>query len=166
MSGLHDASVIVAVAATVFALAWAAVSDVTRYEIPNRICLLIGGAYLVAAAGTPLGPWLGGLATGFAVFAFGLLLFSRGWLGGGDVKLAAAIALWAGPARLSEFALVTALAGLPLAAVLISPLGRRLPRPPQAVATDFRQPMPFGAPLAVGGAWVALLHLAQFRPGV
>jgi hypothetical protein len=40
-----------------------------------------------------------------------------------------------------------------------------MPKPPSAVADDFRQPMPFGAPLAVAGAWVALLHLAPFAIG-
>jgi prepilin peptidase CpaA len=36
------------------------------------------------------------------VFVFGL--FARGWIGGGDAKLAAAIALWLGFDHLSDYA--------------------------------------------------------------
>jgi prepilin peptidase CpaA len=55
--------------------------------------------------------------------------------------------------------LATALAGLALAAVMLSPLRRRMPPPPDGVAQDFRRPMPFGAPLAAGGLWVVISHL-------
>ena len=85
----------------------------------------------------------------------------RGLVGGGDVKLAAAIALWAGPAFLSEFAFVTALAGVALAAVMLSPLRRLMPRRAgDEAAGGLKQPMPFGAPLAAGGAWVLALQLS------
>lgn len=160
MMMLQQAPLIAGVAVALSGLAWSAVSDVARYEIPNRACGLVAAGYLLTAIGSPAGPFFAGLATGLAVFAVLAVLFWRGWLGGGDVKLAAAIALWAGPGRLSDFSLATAVAGLALAAVMLSPLRRRMPHPPEGVATAFRQPMPFGAPLAVGGAWVAILHLA------
>jgi prepilin peptidase CpaA len=156
---LEHAPLIAGVAAAVLGLAWAAASDVARYEIPNRACGLVAVGFGLAAIGAPAGPSLAGLVTGLAVLALGLLAFWRGWLGGGDVKLAAVIALWAGPGRLSDFSLATALAGLALAAVMLSPLRRLLPQPPRSVAQDFRQPMPFGAPLAAGGLWVAIAHL-------
>lgn len=162
---LHDAPALAGVATALLGLGWAAASDVTRYEIPNRACGLVAFGYLVAALGIPSGTWLAGLVTGVVVFAVGAALFWRGWMGGGDVKLAAAIALWAGPGRLSDFSLATALAGLALAAVMLSPLRRRMPSPPAGVATAYRQPMPFGAPLAVGGAWVAALYLTPVLRG-
>jgi prepilin peptidase CpaA len=160
MPMLSDALGIAGVTAAVLGLAWAALSDITRFEIPNRACGLVAAGFALAAGGAPLAWWGPGLATGLVGLALGLGLFSRGWLGGGDVKLAAAIALWAGPGQLSDFALATAVAGLGLAAVMLSPLRRRMPQPPGEVAADFRHPMPFGAPLAVGGAWVAFSHLA------
>ncbi|THD80523.1 MAG: prepilin peptidase [Phenylobacterium sp.] len=165
MTTLQHAPLIVGVAASVLGLFWAAVSDVTRYEIPNRACGLVGAGYILAAFATPMGPWLAGLATGAAVFAACLALFWRGWLGGGDVKLAAVVVLWAGPAHLTDFALAAALTSLALGAVLLSPLRRRMPKPPTDVADDFRHPMPYGAPLAVGGVWVTLLHLAPHAIG-
>jgi prepilin peptidase CpaA len=160
MPMLSDALGIAGVAAAVLGLAWAAVSDITRFEIPNRACGLVAAGFALAAIGAPIAWWGPGLTTGLLGLALGLGLFSRGWLGGGDVKLAAAIALWAGPGRLADFAVVTALAGLGVTAVMLSPLGRRMPHPPGEVAADFRHPMPFGAPLALGGAWVAFCHLA------
>ena len=162
---LHDAPAFAGVATALLGLGWAAASDVTRYEIPNRACGLVAFGYLIAAIGSPPAPWLWGLGTGIAVFALGAALFWRGWMGGGDVKLAAVIALGAGPGRLSDFSLATALAGLALAAVMLSPLRRRMPSPPAGVASAFRQPMPFGAPLALGGAWVAALYLAPVLRG-
>ncbi|MFC3068847.1 A24 family peptidase [Phenylobacterium soli] len=159
MPTLHDAPALAGFATAALGLGWAALSDVTRYEIPNRACGLVAAGFAVAALGAPLAWWGPGLATGLAVFGFGVLLFSRGLLGGGDVKLAAAVALWAGPGRFTDFAAATALTGVALALVMLSPLRRRLPAPPQAVAHDFRQPMPFGAPLAAGGLWAALLQL-------
>jgi prepilin peptidase CpaA len=163
MTALHNAPLVAGVVMTLLGLAWAAVSDVTRYEIPHRACALVGAGYLLAGLGAPLGPWLCGLAVGAAVFAAGLALFAKGWLGGGDVKLLAVVVPWAGLTHLTEFAVVSAAASLLVAAALLSPLKRRLPAPPDGVAADFRRPMPYGAPLAAAGAWVALLHLSSLR---
>jgi prepilin peptidase CpaA len=144
------------------ALAWAAISDLRHYLIPNRVCGAIAIAYLLAFAGLPLGQWLCGLGVGAAVLAAGAVLFWRGLVGGGDVKLAAAIALWAGTAFFSEFLLATAVSGAVLALAMLSPLRRLMPAAPGADgATDaLRQPMPFGVPLAFGGAAVIAQHLA------
>lgn len=159
MIHVQDAALAFALVLSAVALLWAAASDLSRYLIPNRVCALIAAAYAVAFAGLPVADWLAGLATGFAVLALGAILFARGLVGGGDVKLAAAIGLWAGPAFLSDFALVTALAGAALAAVMLSPLRRLMPRRAgDEAAEGFKQPMPFGAPLAAGGAWVLALQ--------
>lgn len=143
-------------------LVWAAASDFFRYLIPNRACILIVGAYLLALPALPLSAWLGGLGVGIAALALGTILFARGWVGGGDVKLAAALSLWAGPALLSGFAFVTSLAGAALAVAMLSPLRRLMPRPAgETLAEGLRQPMPFGVPLAAGGGWVLTQHLAS-----
>jgi prepilin peptidase CpaA len=155
-----DMALGLALSITVTALVWAAVSDFRRFLIPNRVCALAAGGYLVALAGMPLHAWLAGLAAGAAVLAVGTLLFARGLVGGGDVKLAAVAALWAGPTLFSDFALVTGLAGIVLALVMLTPLRKHMPAAPDGDPTQgLRQPMPFGVALAAGGLWVALLHL-------
>ena len=55
-------------------------------------------------------------AAGGACFAFGLLVFARCWLGGGDVKVMAGSACWA---ALAAQVLLIAIAGGVLALVLM-----------------------------------------------
>ena len=55
--------------------------------------------------------WLAALGLAAAVFVVGLGLFARELIGGGDVKLLAALSLWAGPEQFVWFMLVTTLAG-------------------------------------------------------
>ena len=103
-------------------LALAVVTDLEAMRIPNRICLAIAALYPVhvLAAGGPV-DWPGALAVAAAVFAFGLIPFCLGLMGGGDVKLMAAAALWAGPAAALDFVLVTTFLGGVMAMVMVSP---------------------------------------------
>lgn len=121
----------------------AAVSDLLTMTIPNRLSLAMAALFPVAAlvAGfdiTSIG-WhafagAGVLTVCFAMFAFG-------WIGGGDAKLAAAIALWIGPSlALLEWAVVSALFGGALTLALLA--GRQFPLP-MALA---------------GQSWIARLH--------
>jgi prepilin peptidase CpaA len=142
-------------------LAWSAASDLKQFLIPNRACALVAGGYLAAALGTPFAPWLAGLVVGLLTLGVGTALFARGWVGGGDVKLAAVIALWAGPTLFAGFLFATSIAALLLALVLLSPLRRAVTSAGEA-ETGLGQPMPFGAPLAVGGAYVAAMWLQAF----
>ncbi len=75
----------------------AAVWDVWKRIIPN--VLPAGLIVLFICAGllssSPV-DWLSHLASGVLVLFVGAVLFGFGWLGGGDVKLWAAGALWAG----------------------------------------------------------------------
>ena len=151
------------------ALIWAALSDLRYYLIPNRIPLAVAAAYGAIAGFLPLTFVAGGVLTGLAVLAVGTLIFARGWMGGGDVKLLAAVALWAGPTYLPLFAFVTALAGAVLAAVMLSPARRYLPAASVDALTltgagggpggAVRQPMPFGVAISVGGLALAGLYL-------
>jgi len=91
----------------------AAVSDVAFRRIPNRI------AALVALVGLLRQGLAGGGAVGIAlplaamVFLGGVLLWLRGALGGGDVKLLAAAALLVPPASVPAQLLAVALGLLP-----------------------------------------------------
>lgn len=101
-------------------VAWAMLSDVRSYTIPNRVSLALMAAFVAyAALVRPSGlAWDVGIAA--IVFAAGIGLFSAGLFGGGDVKLAGALALWVGSARMMDFLLLTALTGGALAAAKLA----------------------------------------------
>jgi prepilin peptidase CpaA len=138
----------------------AAASDVRARRIPNALtgALAVTG---VAVAGTTGGiPGAGiALATLIVLLLAGTLAFSRGWFGGGDVKLLAAGCCGLAPALAADFLIYTALCGglLSLYALATSQrmvaslITRQLPQ------TGERLPY---AVAAAGGAlslWVALL---------
>ncbi len=107
------------------------------------------------------------------VFAALALLHARGWLGGGDVKLAAGVAAGLAPQAVLLFLVVTGIAGGVLAAAHLVLRGltfrpRRLVKlaGPRRVwrAERWRiarhAPLPYGVAIACGGAWAFL-----FGPG-
>lgn len=73
-------------------------TDVTAYRIPNWIPLVILALFpaFALASGLPPHQVLGHGAAFAAALAGGFALFAWNKLGGGDVKLFAAVALWAG----------------------------------------------------------------------
>ena len=75
---------------------------------PKRGAVLFG-------LGTPGFDW----AEGGDFFAFGLLAFARGWLGGGDVKVMTGCACWATLGTLAAQVVLIAIAGGVLALVLM-----------------------------------------------
>ncbi len=162
-SSIVSAVAILSFAALVFS---AAVSDILRFTIPNRFCLavvLLYPAYVVSAS-QPVS-WLLALGIASGILAAGFVLFSLGACGGGDAKLFAAAALWAGPGLVLPFTVMTTLAGGVMAIFLL--LQHRLARAPalhMALKTDVdpgfkRQLMPYGAAIAVGGLHVAFTLL-------
>ncbi len=170
MITLTGAFVAATLAVTGGALAWAAVSDVRFYLIPNRIPAIIVVAFAATAVMMPSSFVIGGAVTGAAALVVGGLLFAFGLMGGGDAKLMAAVALWAGPSLIARFALVTALAGLALATLLLSPWRRLMPAPSEAALAlargggeVARQPMPFGVAIAIGGLSVLAQYLRLIR---
>jgi len=165
------ASELVALAILVAALLGAALSDIRRYLIPNRYPIIIVLAYLVHATGQPIDQSLMGLATGMVAFVLCALLFAVGIIGGGDAKLLAATALWAGPSMAPTFLMYTVLAGGALALAWLSPFRHLMPAAPQrgeagaasgAPASGLRarlhQPTPYGAAIAAGGLYVIALR--------
>ncbi|WP_126173712.1 A24 family peptidase [Altericroceibacterium xinjiangense] len=148
------------------ALGWAAISDAKRFVIPNRVSLLIFAGYLCTVPRFEPELWLTGLAAGMLILAVGVFLFAFRMAGGGDVKLAAAIGLWAGAGHFGPFVMVASAASLLLAiAMLTTPLPRLFGRRISAIGMHsaaqpaLRAPMPFALPLAAGGFWVLRLHL-------
>jgi len=130
----------------------AALTDLRRREIPNWVSAALCLSRLLVAFGS--GGWTAfGLsaATAAAILAAGLVAFRFGWFGGGDVKLAAATAIWVGPAGIADFLATTALFGGVLSALF---LARALvtPRPAGAPRVARGIEVPYGVAIALGGA--------------
>jgi prepilin peptidase CpaA len=123
-------------------MAFAASSDLFTMTIANRVSLVLVGGFFVLAALTGMSPaaigWHIGAGAAVLVVSFGL--FSCGWVGGGDAKLAAATALWLGFAHLLDYLLYASIFGGALTLVLIQ--FRMLPLPR----------------LLAGREWVERLH--------
>ena len=121
-----DALHVACTAAAILILAAAALHDLAARTVPNRLptILALAGLGLAALRGDlPLS-----LAALFGVFAFACLLWLRGLMGGGDVKLLAATSLLVTPDRVGLLLAAVAVAG----GVLCLPYlpGRRLFRTP------------------------------------
>jgi prepilin peptidase CpaA len=93
--------------------AFAAVSDMLTMTIPNRVSIALIAAFVLFAFwfGMPLAEIGWHFAAGFAVLVACFFMFSAGWMGGGDAKLAAATAVWFGFGNLLDYVTVTALFG-------------------------------------------------------
>jgi prepilin peptidase CpaA len=93
-------------------LGLAAVQDVRERRIPNRLTGGLAALYPVYVLVSPAPVlWPAALGLALVVFVIGLGLFARELIGGGDVKLIAALSLWAGPDQFVWFLLVTTLTG-------------------------------------------------------
>ena len=147
---LSDWIQILSAALTAVLLIIAAVSDIVRYRIPNKIVYAIVAAFAVGAIfnfAWPAIVWP--VLAGIAMFLLGAGLFALGLFGGGDVKLIAAMALWTGFADLPRFLLVMGAAGGLLGLVLLL---KRLRQQP-AMATSAPAPaQPSAAEAAVSEA--------------
>jgi len=102
-------------------MAFAASSDLLTMTISNRISLILIGGFFVLAFFVGMSTtdvlWHLGAAGIVLVVAFGF--FSRGWIGGGDAKLAAATALWFGFDHLMPYLVYASLLGGALTLLLL-----------------------------------------------
>jgi len=153
--------------AAALTFAYAAVSDVRDYRIPNSCNGVLAVLYAVHVWQAPGEIIVGAaLIVTFAVFTVCMVFYSMKRLGGGDVKLIAVAALWAGPAYISDFIVVTALAGGVLSLVYIThffvapALGFDQGSTRGSHESPLTTKLPYGVAIAAGGL-VTLLHLAQ-----
>jgi prepilin peptidase CpaA len=155
-----------AVLAFAIVMAVAAVEDFRRLVIPNLLPIILCALWPVYFAAAP--SWFGALeAIGCAVAVFlgGAVMFARGYLGGGDVKLLSAAALWAGPAGTPELLMLTGVLGGALALFLLTPFGSQivvaarlmLGQPPLDTGRGLAMPVPYGIAIA-GAALIVTLH--------
>ena len=104
-----------------------AVVDVASYRIPNALVLLLMVLFfIVAALHWREVDWLSHLGALALVLGAGVFFYSFGQMGAGDVKLLAALALWAGVYALIPLLFWVSLCGL-LAMLVILLLRRALP---------------------------------------
>lgn len=110
-------------------MAFAACSDLFTMRISNKLVAAVAIGFVVMALVAGLSPAAIGmhLAAGALVLAVSFTLFALGWIGGGDAKLTAAIALWMGFELLLPFLLYASVFGGVLTLVLL--VGRRYALP-------------------------------------
>ena len=131
------------------ALVAAAVGDIRSRTIPNWLTLT------VAVAAVPFW-WLSGLdlwpdvavriGVAAAVFAAFAAAFAIGMMGGGDVKLLGAVALWLPPGAVLFLLVAMSLAGGALTLAMVA--RRRFARGSAGIE------VPYGVAIAFGGLWV------------
>ena len=127
----------------------AAVIDIRTRTIPNPLNAAVALLAPLAwwASGLPLWPDAA-LQVGVALGVFMLFagFFYLGMMGGGDVKLAAAIALWFPPAATLKFIVITSLAGGVV--TLATMLWHRWR------GNEGAPEVPYGVAIAFGGLWL------------
>jgi prepilin peptidase CpaA len=142
-------------------IAFAASSDLLTMTISNRVSLALAGGFLLLAIFTGASPSVIAAHIGAAaiVLAAGFVCFSFGWIGGGDAKLAAAIALWFGFDYLLEYLVYASLFGGALTMLLIQ--FRLLPLPAMLARQKWimrlhekRGGVPYGIALAAAALMV------------
>jgi len=130
----------------------AAIIDVRTYTISNRLNLavaLLAPLYWWSAA-IPLWPEAAlHVAVAAGVFALLAIAFYIGMMGGGDVKLAAALALWFSPESTVRFLVFMSIAG---GLVTFAVMGVHRLR-----SREGKPQVPYGVAIAIG----ALVILAQ-----
>ncbi|MEI4260275.1 A24 family peptidase [Roseovarius sp. D0-M9] len=160
---MHDGILILASVWFISAHIWAATSDAVQMRIPNALVLYLLAGFAVTAALSPpdLAEIAGRSAVCAAILAGGMILFARGWMGGGDVKLLAVTALWLGPAATSGFLLLTAMAGGVLTLAVVAHHARAQRMGDAHTPADRLPPrVPYG--IAIAAAALATVFL---RPG-
>jgi prepilin peptidase CpaA len=130
-------------------LLWAAVVDIRTRRIANSLNLTIA---LMAplfwwATGIDLWPEAGiRIGVAVAVFLLFALAFQIGVMGGGDVKLAAALALWFPPGATLFLIVIMSLAGGVLTMIVI--IEHKIKK------NQGRPEVPYGVAIAFGGLWL------------
>lgn len=147
-------------------LGLAATFDVWRFIIPNAIPAALAALFVaVALTATPEAGWAPHAGAALVAFLAGAALHRFGLLGGGDVKLMAALALWTGFERLLDLTVAVALCGGILALALVAvrrlvaavPVARVRPdKAPRPRVLTVGEGVPYGVAIAAGGLIVGM----------
>ena len=140
------------------AMIFAGVRDLTTMTIPNWLTLALALSFFVVAplAEMPLSEIGQHAAVAVVTLLLGMVFFAKGWIGGGDAKLMAAVALWLGWAQALPYFVIASILGGALTLLILG--YRNLPLPPfvlrQAWALrlhDRAEGVPYGLALAAAG---------------
>ena len=142
-------------------MAFAASSDLFTMTIANRVSLILVGGFFVLAVltGVSGADMLTHAGVAAAVLVVAFLCFTRGWIGGGDAKLAAATVLWIGLGHLADYFVYASLLGGALTILLIQ--YRAMPMPRLLLGREWAERLhrpdcgvPYGIALAIAALWV------------
>jgi prepilin peptidase CpaA len=146
---------------------FAALNDLKSFRIPNSISLALLALYPLHVMASPMPvAWVMALAVGSLVFVAGLTLFLCGLVGGGDVKLLAATALWAGSSQILPELVIMGLAGGLLAGAALGVQYARRYRASGIVGvivpdmTIAAPKLPYGVAIAAGAFYAGMQLLA------
>ena len=151
-------------------LVYAAVVDVRTMTISNglNIAVALMAPVYWWSVGLPLWPDAA-MQVGIALLVFAVLAatFYMGMMGGGDVKLAAALALWFRPITTLHFLVVMSIAGGILTLIVLVLHKKRRKRPPSEELLGEepagKPEVPYGVAIAAGALWIlAQRFLNQF----
>jgi prepilin peptidase CpaA len=157
-------------------MAFAAASDLFTMTISNRVSLALAAGFLILAlmSGMGLHDLLSHVGAGAAVLAAAFVCFAMGWMGGGDAKVAAAVALWFGFGHLLDYLVCASLFGGALTLLLLQFRQWPLPSPLTGQAWLLRlhakeSGIPYGIALAIGALmiypeteWIKAVDLSHF----
>ncbi len=102
-------------------VAYAAVTDFLTMTIANKLSIALVLLFCMLAPLSGMSWTMAGMAFvgAAAVFAIGFGCFAFGWIGGGDVKFATAVALWLGWDHMPEYLVLFSLYGGVLTVVVL-----------------------------------------------
>src|SRR5438552_9073041 len=146
-------------------LLYVATTDIATRSIRNEICLALALLGIGGQLNDPMQVAQSLIAATILLLLL-FVVYQRGWMGGGDVKLLVALAVGLPLTGVVQLLTVTALAGGVLA--LVHLMMRLLPNPRLAPAGSSlvrrvyaverwrhlrRAPLPYGVAIACGGIW-------------
>ena len=136
-------------------LVLAAISDMRAFRIPNIYPAILILLFVVMQGFSGFSEQLWSQLLHFiAALVVGMALFAKGWIGGGDAKLYAAVALWFNFSGGVALLFMTSISGLVLAIMLIA---ARMAGLRKNVPKEDRR-IPYGIAIAVGAvacaSWV------------
>src|SRR4051812_17639255 len=123
-------------------MAFAAATDLFTMTISNRVSIALAAGFLTLAlmSGMETHDILAHLGAGAAVLVVAFGCFAMGWVGGGDAKIAAAIALWFGFSQLMQYLVYASVFGGALNLLLLQFRQWPVPYPPTAHVWPERLP--------------------------
>jgi prepilin peptidase CpaA len=157
--------VIIASVLEILLLLYVATIDVATRLISNEICLALALLGIASQLASPM-QVAESLIAAAILFLLLFAVYTRGWIGGGDVKLLVALAIGLPLTGVIRLLTITALAGGVLA--LLHLMMRQLPCPNLAPAGSSlvrrvyaverwrhlrKAPLPYGVAIACGGIW-------------